>query len=210
MYRALLPLLALLSLFASACMTSSLAAKKPEGKTLNRAMTQMWTRDVKRVARSGDWILSRSYSTVGDAIVTATSGEDFSHAVIYDAQRNTVIEAIRPSVHEVPLEQFLDRNRYVVVIRPENQTAAQGRLALQRARSALGASFDYTGMLGIDNSSRFYCSELVAWASQVAESSTVITPAELWDLGQLLYLSGDRNEGQVQSAALALQNAPSS
>jgi hypothetical protein len=63
------------------------------------------------VARSGDWILTRSYSKTGDAIVGLTSGESFSHASLYDAERETIIEAVSPVVHEVPLEKLLARNR---------------------------------------------------------------------------------------------------
>lgn len=177
--------------------------RKPKSSALNSSMTEHWASDIRRIARDGDWILSRSYSKVADAIVGVTKGEDFSHAVLYDAKRDTVIEAIRPVVREVPLEAFLARNRHVVVIRPADQNAAQGRLAIDRARTVIGASYDYTGLIGLGTDSRFYCSELLAWASQVPDPSRVVTPAELWDLGELVYLSGGREEEQVQEAARA-------
>ena len=186
-----------------ACAKGSLVVDKPESRLVNDAITTMWANDIRRVAKSGDWILTRSYSKTGDFIVGSTRGESFSHAAVYDAERGTIIEAINPVVREVPLEDLLARNRYAVVVRPVGQGHIEGRKALGRARSALGASFDYTGLVGIDSKTRFYCSELVAWASDIEDAPRIVTPADLYERGELIYLSGARDEQQLQATALA-------
>ncbi len=201
-----LVILCFVTTLAAACGYTSLAPKKPENAALNASTTELWASDIRRVAQDGDWILARSYSTVGNAIVGVTRGEDFSHAVIYDARRDMIIEAIRPVVREVSLESFLARNRHVVLIRPAEQDPGKGRLTVQRARTVIGASYDYTGLVGLGTDSRFYCSELVAWASQIPDQSRIVTPAELWELGELIYLSGTREDPQVQAAALAFSS----
>ncbi len=180
--------------------------KKPESPELNDSITQLWARDIRRVARDGDWILTRSYSKTGDAIVAVTLGESFSHAAMYDAERGTIIEAIEPVVREVPLESLLARNRYAVIVRPLGSSEADGVAALQKARSVLGAEFDHLGLIGIDDEEQFYCSELVAWASAIPDVPRIVTPAELFERGELIYLSGARDEAQLQAAALATRH----
>ena len=204
--RSLTPALAILALAVSvsAC-AGSIVHKKPESPALNQATTDLWAKDIRRVAQSGDWILTRSYSKTGDAIVGVTSGESFSHAVVYDAERGTVIEAIRPDVREVPLEQLLKRNRYAVVVRPIDIDDAKRAATVSRARSKVGASFDYRGMLGLDDKDRFYCSELAAWASDIPDKPIIVTPADLYDRAEVVYISGARDDAEVQSLALALR-----
>lgn len=200
MKRTALILAALFLLPFAAC-SGSLVHKKPESAELNDSITKLWARDIRRVARDGDWILTRSYSKTGDAIVAVTLGESFSHAAIYDAKRGTIIEAIQPVVREVPLESLLHRNRYAVIVRPTGATAEDGKRALARARRMIGAKFDHLGLIGIDDDEKFYCSELVAWASELEDTPLVVSPAELFERGELIYLSGARDEAQLQAAA---------
>ncbi len=195
------------TLTAAGC-SGSLVHEKPRSARLNQDVTEMWARDIRRVARSGDWILTRSYSKTGDAIVGMTAGESFSHAVVYDAERGTIIEAIRPHVREVPLESLLARNRYAVVVRPVGASEQSGRETVARARSVLGANFDYRGMFGFDDETRFYCSELVAWASRLEHDHLVVTPADLYEEAEVIYLSGARDEREVQMAAQAIAEPP--
>jgi uncharacterized protein YycO len=203
------PLLLILTAAALAILVSvsacagSVIHKKPESSDLNQATTDLWARDIRRVAKSGDWILTRSYSKTGDAIVGVTKGESFSHAVVYDAERGTVIEAITPHVREIPLEQLLKRNRYAVVVRPVDISDEQRAATVARARSVVGASFDYRGMLGIDDKDRFYCSELAAWASDIPDQPLIVTPADLYDRAELVYISGARDDAELQSLALS-------
>jgi hypothetical protein len=187
----------------AACDRPSVVVERPADPRVNRALERVWVEDIHRVARSGDWILSRSYSVAGD-VISVTPGEAVSHASIYDAERGTVIEAISPVVREVPLAQLLGRNRFVYVVRPYGQAPEDGRRAVARARAKLGADFDYAGVMGLDRPEAFYCSELVAWASGVPlGDQLVVTPSELFEMGELVYFSGARDDRATQRAAIA-------
>ncbi len=202
-----LPLLAAISIsILSACSARSRLIHRPDDVHVDAAITAMWTSEVRRTARTGDWLLSRAYYLVSDLIVLGTSGEALSHGSIYDASRDTVIESIGSGVREIPLEQFVARNHIVLVVRPSNMTAADGRAAVARARTRVGAPFDKTGMFGFDDPDRFYCSELVYWASQTAARTgsheRIVTPSDLMKYGEIIYWSGERDDAEVGEVAL--------
>jgi uncharacterized protein YycO len=184
---------------------SSVLVHRPADQRVDRALTQMWTQEIRRVARDGDWLLVRSYAAVGDAIVVLTSGEEITHAALYDGARGTVIEAITPAVREISLEALVARNRHIMVVRPRATAAAQ-RAAVLRARTKLGTGFDLRGMFGIANRpDNFYCSELVYWASGLAardpDPPRIITPASLLAHGEVVYWSGRRDDPQLARIA---------
>jgi Permuted papain-like amidase enzyme, YaeF/YiiX, C92 family len=185
---------------------ASLMVHRPESPTVDAAVTKMWSHEIHGIARDGDWILTRSYYALADVISLASPGEPLSHASIYDAEHDTVIEAVGDGVREIPLSQLVDRNHYVIVVRPTGMTEADGRRAVSRARSKLGTEFDRAGMLGFDDEDKFYCSELVWWASQGEQRSgqhyVVVTPANLIDHGTVIYWSGKRTDEQVMQLAI--------
>jgi len=191
----------------AACSHQSVQVERPTNQAADTAVTKLWTNDVARVARDGDWILTRSYSLNADGITVATTGEDLSHASMYSARTTTIIESIGSGVREIPLDQLLARNHYVMVVRPHKMSAEDQREAVDRARSRIGAAYDASGLVGIDHEDRFYCSELVYWASQTEARSgrheTVITPAELVTYGEVIYWSGLRTDPQVMAIASA-------
>jgi len=190
-----------------ACSHPSVLVKRPTDPDIDRAVTVMWTSEIGDVARDGDWILTRSYYLVGDAISAAAPGESLSHASIYDAEHHTVIEAVGSGVREIPLAQLIERNHYVIVVRPSNMTARDQHEAVLRARTKLGAKFDITGMFGIDHQDQYYCSELVFWASQTAARNgtqeRIVTPSDLMKYGEVIYWSGKRDDDQVMALARA-------
>jgi Permuted papain-like amidase enzyme, YaeF/YiiX, C92 family len=200
-------LLLVATLAASACSAKSVVVHRPQDPGVDVAVTALWDHDVRRIARDGDWILSRSYYLVGDVIAAVTPGEDLSHASIYDADRGTVIEAVGDGVREIPLAQLLQRNHYVIVVRPSNMTAADQRTAVARAHTRVGSKFDKAGMFGFDNPEAFYCSELVYWASEVEARNggheRVVTPADLMKYGEVIYWSGTRDDARVMQHATA-------
>jgi len=203
-------ILALVTIAAlSACSAKSVVVHRPTNQAADSAVTTLWEDDIRRVARDGDWILSRSYYLVGDVISAASPGEDLSHASIYDARTGTVIEAIGDGVREIPLHQLLDRNHYVIVVRPANMSADDEREAVGRARTKVGRPFDIGGMFGINSPDEFYCSELVYWASQTAARNgaheRVVTPADLMKYGEVIYWSGKRDDVQVMQLATERQ-----
>jgi len=186
---------------------ASLVVARPEDHVADQAVTKMWSKEIHGVARDGDWLLTRSYYVVSDVITAATIGEDLSHASIYDAKHDTVIESIGSGVREIPLEELVERNHYVIVVRPTGMSAADEGEALARARSKVGAAYDIGGMFGIDTPEKFYCSELVYWASQTEARSgrheRVITPSDLMKYGEVIYWSGKRDDPQILELATA-------
>jgi hypothetical protein len=201
--RSILAVLALLP----GCSAGSLVIHKPHDQAANQAVTALWARDIRRTAQTGDWILSRSYSMTGDIIAGFTRGESLSHASIYDAERGTVIEALMPAVREVPLESLLARNHVVIIVRPTGLTQEQRLASIERARSQVGAEFDIGGMVGAGSKDKFYCSELVLWASQLeGTAGAVVTPAELMKHGEVVYWSGQRSDpALIETARMAMQ-----
>lgn len=190
----------------------SVLVKRPQSKDVDSAVTAMWAHEIHGVAQDGDWILTRSYYMLADAIAKTTSGVDLSHASIYDAKRDTVIEAVGAGVREIPLSELIQRNHYVIVVRPTGMTAAQRARSVERARSRVGTEFDKAGLFGFDNKDKLYCSELVWWAAQgelrTGEHHRVITPSELMEYGQVVYWSGQRTDEQVMDLAMARDAQP--
>lgn len=193
---------------AAACSPTnarSVMVHRPADVAADVAVSEMWAAEIRNVARDGDWLLSRSYYAVGDAIAVVTRGEDLSHAAMYDAKRDIVVESIGSGVREVALLAFLKRNHYVIVVRPANTSAEDGAHALARAKTKLGLPFDVRGMFGFDNPDAWYCSELVYWASQTEARSgkreTVVTPSDLMKYGEVIYWSGKRDDAAVMAIA---------
>lgn len=190
---------------AAGCANRSLMIKRPANATLDQSVTKRWAQVVRSQAEHGDWLLSRSYSLVGDVIVKVTSGESFSHAAIYDAERDAVIEAISGGIRYVPLEKFLTRNDHVMLVRPRGLTAALRSRAVLRARSKIGVGYDYRGLFGVEDPERFYCSELVLWSidprSRGQSVPLVISPADLLKYSRTIWFSGTRAESHRLLAA---------
>jgi hypothetical protein len=200
--RSTLPVIGvILGAAVAACSAPSVLVKRPTDRPGDAAVTALWADEIRRVAEPGDWILSRSYSFTGDLIVLGTGGEDLTHASIYDAERAVVIEAVPPVVREIPLEKFLHRNHHVLLVRP-HRSPEQRRGAIARARTKLGVRFDYSGLFGLEDPARFYCSELVAWASGAPATNGVLAPSDLFAYGQVVYVSGARTSPQLQALAL--------
>jgi uncharacterized protein YycO len=189
----------------AACSAKSVAIHRPESPDVDAAITAMWTHEVQSIARDGDWILSRAYAATSDLIVLGTTGEGVSHGSMYDAQHATVIESVASGVREIPLDTFVGRNHFVIIVRPSNTSATDGTRAVERARSKVGLPFDATGMFGFDDPDKFYCSELVYWASQTeartGSHELVITPSDLMKYGEVIYWSGKRDDAQVMQLA---------
>src|SRR5688500_15282928 len=82
-----------LCLAQAGCYTGSLYADRPKNKLVDLAISQMWADEIRRIARDGDWILSRSLTWEGDTISFLTGYEQFSHASIVDVTNGTIIEA---------------------------------------------------------------------------------------------------------------------
>ena len=84
-----IPLLLALALTAPACSMQSKLIHRPTDASVDAAISAMWTSEIRRVARDGDWLLSRAYYATSDLIVLGTTGESLSHGSIYDATRES-------------------------------------------------------------------------------------------------------------------------
>lgn len=185
------------------CNARSVMVHRPADKQVDAAITKRWAREIRHTAHTGDWLLSRSYYLVADGIQVATGGV-VSHAAMYDAETDTVVEAVESGIREAPLEVFLQKNHYVIVLRPSGTTDADGAQAMERARAQVGGEFDEAGMLGMNDPDTFYCSELVWWATDGEArygAQVVITPSELLDYGEVVYWSGERSDSQLLQIA---------
>lgn len=194
---------------STGCWSGSLFADRPKDRAVDHAIDELWAAEIRRVARDGDWILSRSLTPHGDVLTTFSPGEEFSHASMVDVSRGTVIEGITPVVREIPLVDLMARNRYVVVVRPSGLDAEQSRAALERARAEVGKEFDLFGLIGYSEPDKWYCSELVYWASGFEDrngTQAIVFPAELMEYGEVIYYSGRRDDPQVQAIAAARLN----
>lgn len=191
-------------LLGSGCSARMLT--RPASPSLDRLITRMWVAEMRAHLRHGDWILARSYSGTGDIIARFTGGVDLSHSVMWDAQRETVIESIQPITREISLESLVHRNHYLYIVRPAYLNDRDREIAVARARSMLGSGYDLVGLLiGIRDSRKTYCSLLLFWASDMAsrnvEEPLVVAPSDLLLLGEAVYFSGVRTSADVEAMA---------
>ena len=179
---------------------------RPTSPTIDRLITRMWVAEMRTHLRHGDWILARSYSGTGDIIARFTGGVDLSHSVMWDAQREVVIESIQPITREISLESLVHRNHYLYIVRPAYLNDRDREVSVARARTMLGSGYDFVGLLiGIRDSRKTYCSLLLFWASDMAsrniEEPIVVAPSDLLLLGETVYFSGVRTSADVIAMA---------
>lgn len=199
----------MLAAVTAGCSKGSLVVKRPQPAT-DQAITRLWADELRANAEHGDWILSRSYSFVGDVITGLTRGGDWSHSAIYDKERDVIIEATGDGVHEISVESFVRRNYHLAIMRPGGTTAADRAAGLERVRSKLGTKYDWTGLVGLDDPDRFTCAELILWSAEPDRRGwhqpVIVAPSDLEDYGQIVFYTGTRDDRDVQ--LLARQTAP--
>lgn len=192
----LLATLAAVSLSASGC-SHSLVVARPKEKKLDDAYSELFTEESLHNVQDGDIVLRRGYAVLSDIITFVTIGPPVSHAGIYDATTGTIIEAVDGGVTERSVPAYVGGSHRVIIVRP-NLSRADKRAAVVQARAAIGTPFDYSGFVGIDDPSRFYCSELVAWAYHAKDrgfdGGSLVAPGELAAFGEVVYDSGPRGE----------------
>ncbi|MFA6903334.1 MAG: YiiX/YebB-like N1pC/P60 family cysteine hydrolase [Gallionellaceae bacterium] len=102
---------------------------------------------------------------IGARLIRAVTWSDWSHVGIINGDE--VIEAVYPRVKATPLHEVIaNHTRYCIVDIPCPDEAA----AIKAALSQIGKIYDLKGMLGLginrdwQDDSKWWCSELVAWA----------------------------------------------
>lgn len=150
---------------------------------------------VRRVGQPGDWLVVRGYHPT-DNLVSALTNAPFSHAAVLDPERDQVIEAEGIGLHTTPLADFVKKAQRLMVVRSQwaVDPAVQAQ-AVEKARSLVGRKYDYTGLAGVNNPERYYCSELAVAVFRPHHKRSdhlppVIPPDQLHYWGTVLWDSG--------------------
>jgi cell wall-associated NlpC family hydrolase len=148
---------------------------------------------IKNIIEHGDWIVIRGTTNPSNFIASITN-MPFSHATIYDAENDEVIESDSSGVHTTPLRNVLAEAQRIWVLKPIWARPDNRPLAVARARKQIGKPYNYTGLIGLGIPNTYYCTELVidAWRPYMNKSSDnpiprVIPPGSLHHWGRVVY-----------------------
>ena len=160
------------------------------------AELQSWQKAITAKGGNGMWLIHRGYRK-GDDMVAILSGSSFSHVGILDTEKGEVIESLWNGNVTNSIANFVEISHRVVLVKPEGWTPETGGEALAKARSQLGKKYDFSGLLGLPSSNRWYCSELASWCwgRQPDRKGPwhVIHPRRLTKMGTVLFDSGSRD-----------------
>ena len=151
--------------------------------------------EIRKHLLNGDWLVIRGTGK-GDNLVSTATNMPLSHAAIYDAEHDAVIESDAAGVHFAPLEKFIGKAQRVLIIRPVWSSPASGREAVARARTRLGSGYNFSGLIGLDTPGRYYCTQLVvdAYKPHMADKPNpipkVIAPGQMYHWGRIVYDTG--------------------
>jgi hypothetical protein len=184
-----------LCLILAACGPSA-AIKRPDSQTRS-VQTSAMHENISGLGRNGDWLVVRGYK-VADELVVSVTNTPISHAAILDLDHDRVIESNAKGVHANPLRDFLDKVHRVILIRPVWAEGGAGETAVSRARKLIGKKYDFTGLVGVDNPERYYCSELAIriykeFQTKEHQVPLIIEPGHLYLWGTILYDSRPRH-----------------
>jgi uncharacterized protein YycO len=150
---------------------------------------------IRSYLRTGDWLVARGVHAADDFVSTMTN-MPFSHAAIYDAATDEVMEAEGEGVHPTSLADFLAKSSRIWVIRPMWSTVDTAPEAVKRARSLIGKGYNFTGLIGIDWPDRYYCTQLAieAYKPFITPNGNpipqVISPGRMHHWGRILFDTG--------------------
>jgi uncharacterized protein YycO len=149
--------------------------------------------EIKQILANGDWLIIRGVNWRSNLVATATN-TPLSHAAIYDAENDQVVEAISAGVIATPLLTFLSDANRLLIIRPIWRDEYNEQ-AVARARSWVGRPYNFTGLVGLNLPDRYYCSQLAlrAYGPPVDPPNPIppiIEPGQMYHWGTILYDSG--------------------
>jgi tyrosine-protein phosphatase SIW14 len=166
----------------------------PENSASERT-TERWLRIIRERAENGYWIVIRG-THIGDQVVAAGSAASFTHAAVYDKERDDIVEAVGSGVATTPLEELISQSHRVQIVRPRGYSREEGEAAVERARSRIGFTYDFLGTIGFQSDRSFYCTELALDAYRARERGWmpdgVIHPEHMTRYGRLVFDSGPR------------------
>jgi hypothetical protein len=153
---------------------------------------------VRRHLRHGDWLVVRGIH-MPDNLIASVTNMPLSHAAIFDALNEEVLEADSEGVHTSTLEEFMSRSQRLMVIEPVWADRQSRGPAVERARGWLGKGYNYTGLVGINSPDRFYCTQLAidAYKNFIDNGHdplpAVIKPGQMYHWGRIVYDTGPVN-----------------
>jgi hypothetical protein len=160
------------------------------------AEIQSWQKAIDNEGGNGMWLVSRGYRK-GDDMVAILTCSSFSHVGILDTDKGEVIESLWNGNVTNSIANFVEISHRVVLVKPEGWTPETGGEALAKVRSQLGKKYDFSGIIGLPSSNRWYCSELASWCwgRQPDRKGPwhVIHPRRLTKMGTVLFDSGSRD-----------------
>jgi len=182
-------------IFLTACTTPK--SIHPPDAALRAKQTEMFTARVKELGKNGDWLVTRGYHFADDLVATVTN-IPLSHVAVLDMDNDQVIEAEGKGVHSTKLKDFVDKSHRVLLIRPMWAQGNAAEDAVVIARKLIGKKYDFLGTIGINDSKRFYCSELAIfiykkYQKEIDHIPKIIEPGQMYLWGQVLYDSRPRN-----------------
>jgi hypothetical protein len=127
--------------------------------------------------------------------------------VVFDKQKEEVIEAVATGVRVTPLRVLLAQAHRLQIIRPPGWTpAAGGRRSIARARAS-AQKYDWLGLVGRAGRQAFYCTELAVDSYRGARPAgswvRIIFPPTWRRSGTLTFDSGPRDQAQRAGARFA-------
>lgn len=172
-------------------------AVKPPDEPLRTEQNTAWLAKIGELAKTGDWFVIRGYSPADHGVVVATN-IPLSHAAIFDKEKGVVIESGWKGVVRTKLVDFIPKAHRLLIIRPKWWSDDHGQNAITIAHLLVGQKYDFTGLVGLENNARYYCSELAiqVYQSYFTEEDRipkVIEPGQMYLWGDVLWDSGPRN-----------------
>jgi tyrosine-protein phosphatase SIW14 len=186
----------------------ALYAGRPEAPPVGTAAsreTDRWLEQVRTRAEHGYWIVVRG-THPGDQVVAAATASRLTHAALLDAERSEVIEAVGHGVSVAPLRELVAQAVRMQIVRPRGYSREKGSAAVARARSRVGAGYDWLGAIGLQADRSYYCTELCADAYGAREQGWmprgVLHPEHMSRFGEVVFDSGMRDRA-AETVAVA-------
>lgn len=186
-----------LSIFLLAGCASDVIVQPPSD-SIRESQDRGIIRQVETEGRQGDWLVIRGYHAT-DHLVAAATNIPLSHAAMLDMENRQVIEADASGIHISSLKEFVHKSHRLLIIRPIWANRQSVPVAMEKAHSLVGKKYDFLGTVGIDDKSRYYCSELTIYAysdfhSPRQKIPRVVEPGQLYLWGRVIYDSRPRDE----------------
>lgn len=180
----------------TACATDVVVTPPPE--EVRAGQDREMLKQIAHKAVHGDWLVICGYHATDHLVSTATN-IPLSHAAILDMQKRQVIEADASGVHITSLADFVHKSHRLLVIHPIWSDKKSAPVAVGKARALVGEKYDFLGTVGINDRSRYYCSELTIYAYSDFQHKQqkiphVVEPGQLYLWGQVVYDSRPRDE----------------